>query len=130
MYVLDNTSGERRIATVTRIDSLEVSKINRTKDFDFNWNKEKGHNVYKLVRVDVDETIGLLSLLDRKDDFAFEIKLLAASKENVGKKQKYSRIAGCLTNHYINKYGLKSTKMYLITEGGNSLKLIKEYYEV
>lgn len=29
----------------------------------------------------------------------------------------------------MEQYGLQSTKMYLITEGENSLQLIQEYYE-
>ncbi len=29
----------------------------------------------------------------------------------------------------MQQYGFQSTKMYLVTEGENSLKLIQEYYE-
>ncbi|MES2419267.1 MAG: hypothetical protein V4541_13850 [Bacteroidota bacterium] len=154
MYVLNNSTGEKQSVTITKIDAAEVSQINKAKQFDFNWNKEKPFRVYKLTIEDKDEPIGLLSLDERPQDYALEIRLLASSKENVGKSQKYSRIAGCflafackeafktgfdgfvclkpktqLEAHYIKKYGLQSTKLYLITEGENSLKLIKEYYE-
>ncbi|MNR43212.1 hypothetical protein D3C85_1618160 [compost metagenome] len=102
----------------------------------------------------MEEPIGLLSLNERPNDYAIEIRLLASSKTNVGKDKEYDRIAGCLITfacreafkagydgfvclkpktklkeHYLNKYNFESTKLYLITEGRNSLKLIKEYYE-
>jgi len=31
--------------------------------------------------------------------------------------------------HYVTIYGFESTKLFLVSEGHNSLKLIKEYYE-
>lgn len=154
MFVLNNSTGEKQSATITKIDSAEISRINKTKQFDFNWYKEKSFKVYKLTVEDIEEPIGLLSLDERPQDYAMEIRLLASSRENIGKLQKYSRIAGCLIAfacreafkagfdgfvclkpktklevHYITKYGLQSTKLYLVTEGENSLKLIKEYYE-
>ncbi len=154
MYVLNNSTGEKQSVTITKIDATEISQINKTKSFDFNWVKEKPFNVYKLTVEGKEEPIGLLSLNERLEDYALEIRLLASSKENVGKVQKYSRIAGCmiafackeafklgfdgfvclkpktkLSLHYIQKYRLSPTKLYLITEGENSLKLIKEYYE-
>lgn len=154
MYVLNNSTGEKQSVEITKIDVSEISQINKTKRFDFNWNKEKPFDVYKLTTEDKEEPIGLLSLDERSQDYALEIRLLSSSKENVGKSQKYSRIAGCLIAfackeafkkgfdgfvclkpktkleaHYIKKYGFQSTKLYLVTEGENSLKLIKEYYE-
>lgn len=154
MYVLNKITGEKQAATITKIDAAEISQINKTKRFDFNWNKEKAFHVYKLTVEDKEEPIGLLSMEERPQDYALEIRLLAVSKENVGQSQKFSRIAGCLIAfvckeafkrgfggfvclkpktklgaHYIQQYGLQSTKMYLITEGENSLKLIQEYYE-
>lgn len=154
MYVLNKITGEKQAATITKIDAAEISQINKTRRFDFNWNKEKNFHVYKLTAEDKEEPIGLLSIEERPQDYALEIRLLAVSRENVGQSQKYSRIAGCLIafvcreafkkgfggfvclkpktkleKHYIQQYGLRPTKIYLITEGENSLKLIQEYYE-
>lgn len=154
MYVLNKITGEKQTATITKIDAAEISQINKSKRFDFNWNKEKAFHVYKLTVEGKEEPIGLLSMEERPQDYALEIRLLAASKENVGQSQEFSRIAGCLIAfvckeafkrgfggyvclkpktkleaHYMEQYGLQSTKMYLITEGENSLQLIQEYYE-
>ncbi|AZA49415.1 hypothetical protein EG346_15045 [Chryseobacterium carnipullorum] len=154
MYVLNKITGEKQAATITKIAAAEISQINKTKRFDFNWNKEKAFHVYKLTVEGKEEPIGLLSMEERSQDYALEIRLLAASKENVGQAQEFSRIAGCLIafvckeafkrgfegfvclkpktkleRHYMQQYGLQSTKMYLITEGENSLQLIQEYYE-
>lgn len=154
MYVIQEGTGKKYEVTVTHIDPAEIAQINKTKRFAFNWNKEKFFNVYKLTLNDTDEPIGMLSIADRPTDYALEIRLLASSNENVGPNKNYSRIAGCLIAfacreafklgyggfvclkpktkleaHYIKKYGLQSTKLFLVTEGKNSLKLIKEYYE-
>ena len=154
MYVLNNITNKKQTVKITKLNTAEISRINKTKRFDFNWNKEKPFDVYKLTVMGEDEPIGLLSLQERSEDYALEIRLLASSKENVGKSRTYSRIAGCLIafackeafksgfdgfvclkpktrleRHYINNYGLRSTKLYLITERENSLRLIKEYYE-
>lgn len=154
MYILNKITGEKQTATITEIDVAEIAQINKTKRFDFNWNKEKNFHVYKLTIENKEEPIGLLSIENRLQDYALEIRLLAASKENIGKSKEYSRIAGCLIafvcreafkkgfggfvclkpktkleKHYMQQYGFQSTKMYLITEGENSLQLIQEYYE-
>ncbi len=96
MYVLNKITGEKQWATITKIDAAEIAQINKTRRFDFNWNKEKNFHVYKLTVEGKEEPIGLLSIEDRPQDYALEIRLLAASKKNVGKSQNYSRIAGCL----------------------------------
>ncbi|WP_294232571.1 hypothetical protein [uncultured Chryseobacterium sp.] len=154
MYVVNKITGEKQTAVITEINAAEIAEINKTKRFDFNWNKEKNFHTYKLTVEGKEEPIGLISIEERPQDYALEVRLLAASKENVGKSQNYSRIAGyliafacrqafkkgfggyvCLKpktkleRHYMQQYGLQSTKMYLITEGENSLKLIQEYYE-
>lgn len=136
------------------MDTQGIARINKSKRFDFNWNKEKQYEVYKLTAEGVDEPLGLMSLADRPADFAIEIRLLASSLENVRKTKQYRRIAGCLIafacrkafaagyggyvclkpktelkDHYQEVYGLVSTKLYLITHGENSLTIIKDYYE-
>lgn len=152
--MIHRQSGERVEATVSRLSVKSIALINKSKRFDFNWNKEKFYEVYQLTATGINEPLGLMSLADRQADYAIEIRLLASSKENIGKDKKYERIAGCLVafacnrafsagyggyvclkpktelkSHYQKIYGLISTKMYLITEGKNSLKLIKVYGE-
>lgn len=154
MYVLNIETGEKHLAKVILVDAAEIARINKSKRFDFNWNKEKKFKVFKLIVNDDEKPIGLLSLRERPDDFAIEIRLIASSKENIGKNDGYDRIGGCLISfacreafkagyggfvclkpktqlkhYYINKYGFESTKLFLVTEGSNALKLIKEYYE-
>ena len=154
MHVLNNESGDKHPVSITKIESAEISLLNKTKRFDFNWNKEKTFDVYKLTIDNHDEPIGLLSLQVRPENFAIDIRLLASSKDNIGSLKKYSGIAGCLIaftcreafkagfegficlkpktalkEHYVTKYGFESTKLFLVSEGRNSLKLIKEYYE-
>lgn len=154
MYVIHAETGKKLQATISKLDAKEIAQINKTKRFDFNWNKEKKYEVYKLTAEGIDEPLGLMSLADRPNDIAIEIRLLASSLENVGDKKQYQRIAGCmisfacrqsfiaqyggyvclkpktdLKDHYQDIYGFESTKLYLVTEGANSLSLIKKYYE-
>ncbi len=154
MYIKASETGEKIQVSITKIDTKEIAIINKSKKFDFNWNKEKEFNVYKLTAIGSNEPLGLMSLAERPGDYAVEIRLLGLSKENIGSKRKYGRIAGCLIafackesivagydgyvclkpktqlkEHYSTKYGLQSTKLFFITEGLNSLKLIEEYYE-
>lgn len=104
MYVLNKITGEKQTATITKIDAAEISQINKSKRFDFNWNKEKAFHVFKLTVEGKEEPIGLLSMEERPQDYALEIRLLAASKENVGQSQEFSRIAGCLIALYVKKH--------------------------
>ena len=154
MYVVHSKSGKKIQATISRLDGKEIVLINKSKRFDFNWNKENHYEVYKLTAEGIDEPLGLMSLADRPADFAIEIRLLASSLENVSKTKQYQRIAGCLIafacgkafgagyggyvclkpkteleGHYQEAYGFVSTKLFLITYGHNSLSLISKYYE-
>ncbi|MDR3696273.1 hypothetical protein [Mucilaginibacter sp.] len=154
MHVIHCESGSEIQATVSKLDAKEIALINKSKRFDFNWNKEKQYDVYKLTAEGIDEPLGLMSLADRPADFAIEIRLLASSLENVSKAKQYQRIAGCLIAfacrrafeagyggyvclkpkteleaHYQRAYGFVSTKLFLITHGNNSSSLIKKYYE-
>ncbi len=154
MYVIHSESGRKIPATISKLDAKEIALINKSRRFDFNWNKEKQFDVYKLTAEGIDEPLGLMSLADRPADFAIEIRLLASSLENVSKTKQYQRIAGCLIafscrkafeagyggyvclkpkteleEHYQQAYGLVSTKLFLVTDGHNSLSLIRKYYE-
>jgi hypothetical protein len=154
MYVVHVETNKKLQATISKLDAKEIAQINKTKRFDFNWNKEKSYDVYKLTAEGVDEPLGLMSLADRPDDIAIEIRLLASSLENVGNEKHYERIAGCmiafacrqsfiaqyggyiclkpktdLKEHYQDIYGFESTKLFLVTDSANSLSLIKKYYE-
>ena len=154
MYVIHGESGRKTQAVISKLDAKEIALINKSKRFDFNWNKEKQYDVYKLTAEGIDGPLGLISLADRPADFAIEIRLLASSLENISKTKQYQRIAGSLIafacrkafdagyggyvclkpkteleDHYQKAYGLVSTKLFLITEGHNSLSLIRKYYE-
>ena len=77
MYVINERTGQEHAVGITKIDAAEIANINKTKRFAFNWNKEKLFNIYKLTLNETDEPIGLLSISERKADYAIEIRLLA-----------------------------------------------------
>ncbi len=154
MYVVNIETSKKHPATIVSINPKEIREINKSKRFHFNWNEEKDYNVFKLTISNQILPVGLMSIHHRPDDFAIEIRLIAVSKENIGRKNGHDRIIGCLIafacresfnagyngfvflkpktiikQHYISKYGFYSTRLYLVTEGGNSLNLIRDYYE-
>ena len=96
MYVTNSETGENVFAYISPVAVKDVGAINKSKRFNFNWAKEKGFNIYKLSVNGVPEPLGLMSLADRYDDLAIEIRLLALAKENIGTTRKYDRVAGCL----------------------------------
>jgi hypothetical protein len=154
MYIVHTKTGQQISAAITKLQPTEFALIKKSNRFNFDWNKEKDYEVYKLTAEGVEEILGLVSLEERPVDYAFQIRLLASSKENIGINKKYQRIAGCLIafvceksfksnyegyvflkpktgleKHYKEVNGMISTPLFLITEGQNSLDLIKKYYE-
>lgn len=67
-------------------------------DFQFNWKKYNGRELYKLRDGQNDKIVGLMCIQDHTDPEtnAIEIELLEVIKENVGKNKKIERIAACL----------------------------------
>ncbi|MCF0056038.1 hypothetical protein [Dyadobacter sp. CY356] len=153
MFVIHSKSGKEIKATVRKLDTKEILSINKDK-FHFNWRTEISYNVYMLTADGIEGALGLISIEDRSMDYAIQIRLLACAKENMGSGKKYDRIAGCLIafacmeafksgyggyiclkpktilkEHYQEMYGFTSTKLFLVSQGQNSLALINKYYE-
>ena len=60
MYIIHAETGQKLQATISKLDAKEIAQINKTKRFDFNWNKEKSYEVYKLTATGIDEPLGLI----------------------------------------------------------------------
>jgi hypothetical protein len=101
MKVLEVATGKEHKIVIERVTEDDLKKLT-VKRYFFKW-KEEGQSseLYKL-RLEADEDIkAVMALVHYPDEFRIEIKLLAASKENVinkkekGKKQKeFGGLAG------------------------------------
>ena len=139
-------------AVIESISIKDFSIIKKNNQFQFNWSKEKDNHIFKVRKIDDDEILGLISIIDFPKESRLEIHLLELSKENIGKKKKMDRIAGCLIAYvcdlsfqknyggfvsliskteiidlYKKKYGFEEQGNHLYTHLDNSESLIKKY---
>lgn len=149
MYLVNVENNQRCQVTVELVVDKDYTSITKSRYF-FNWKKEKGTNVYKLVYQN--EILGLVAF-EHCSDQRIEIRLLSVSKENRGKNKKYERIAGTLIGfacreaiklygidgcvslvpktslkqHYIEMYGMQDAGYRVFLEGIPLLTLLREY---
>lgn len=96
MHLRNLKENEKIEARIDLITSKELKSIQRNEEFEFDWNQEKGHEIYKLYRTDTEEILGLMSVVNAPVAVAVEIKLLEVGKTNRGSHKEIDRIAGCL----------------------------------
>ncbi|MPT33710.1 MAG: N-acetyltransferase [Flavobacterium sp.] len=137
---------------IERVEDQDYKTITKTRFF-FNWKTEQQNKVYKLRILESEIVLGLMSLIDYREDCLLTINLLAVSKENRGKNKQYEDIAGnliayacreairlyaekgCvsllpkteLRQHYISKYGMKNAGKYLYLDGILLFNLVEKY---
>lgn len=139
---------------IVNVAEDEDFRVLTKKRYSFNWKTFKDSTkVYKLKVEGEDDILGVMGLVDVPGDKRLEIKLLATSKENIGKNKIYEGIAGCLiafacrsalakygveacvslipktelVSHYIQKYYMINAGWQLFLEGKKLINLIKEY---
>lgn len=153
MKLKDISSGESLPANIEEINEEDQKWINKSREFSFDWSTEKDYEVYKIYLVEDDRNIlGVMSLIDRPDEYRIHLNLLEVSKSNQGSKKERDYIAGCLIafavenafkrgyygfvslepktvliDHYRQKYGFRQYGRYLGIEGAASQLLIDKY---
>ncbi|WP_343744034.1 hypothetical protein [Chitinophaga sp.] len=97
MYVENKQTGKKCNVRVEKIGSKDFSIIRRSKKFDFDWNKYKGEDIYKLCLDETGEILGLMHVIDHPDPCydVLEINVIEISKDNRGENG-FGRIGGCL----------------------------------
>lgn len=148
-------SGDELEAAISEVSKKDYKSIKKGEDFSFDWKVEKKNKVYKIYLVSNNkEILGLMSLIDRKDEYRIHLNLLEVRSLDKGKNKEIDNIAGCLIafaaeiaikkgyygfvsltpktrliDHYQDKYGFRQYGRYLGIEGNASLILIKKYLE-
>lgn len=94
MYLVRSHTRETVLAEINPITPEELKPVQNR--FIFKWREVGDTELYGLWLVEEKEVVGLMALKDIPDELRIEIILLESSRENVGKKKLYERIAGCL----------------------------------
>lgn len=142
-------------AEISLLDKRDYQKIKKSTAFDFDWTTEQRYEVYKIYLVGLeDEMLGLMSLIDRSDEYRIHLNLLEVSKGYQGKDKELDHIAGCLIayaareaikrgyfgfvslepktlliDYYQEKYGFRQYGRYLGIEGAASQLLVQKYLD-
>ena len=152
MYITEKSTGKEHKVKIELVSKDDLKSMTKSKFF-FDWKTENKEGVYKLIKHDDNQILGLMSFLNYQSDQRIEIKLLAVSKENRGKNMKYERIAGTLIGycckeavkrygiegcvslipktelkeHYIIKYKMIDAGYQVFLEGESLLNILKNY---
>jgi len=152
VIIVDRESGKSLEIEIVPVQQKDYKSITKTR-FWFNWKDEKNYEVYKLGIKGMDEILGLMSLESHINESRIEIRLLAVSKENRGRRKQYNDIAGdliafaciesikkfgewaCvslipkteLIEHYMTKYAMLPAGKSLFLDSKELIQLINKY---
>jgi hypothetical protein len=98
MKLLLTTSQEEFEAIVIEIAPSDLKEIRKSKQFGFDWDREKPNHIFKIVKAgdDSGEIYGLISLSNISQELRIHINLIENSSDNRGSGKKVDRVAGCL----------------------------------
>ncbi len=85
MFLTHTKTGSNHTATIERLTSEGLTKLQKSKQFGFDWTAEASNEVYQLRLAEGTEALGLVSLINVPREWRIEISLIEASTENIGK---------------------------------------------
>jgi len=139
-------------AEILEIEKSDYAEIKKSGQFEFDWSKEKNYHVFKIVKENEAEILGLLSIINIPKEWRIHVNLIENSNKNKGKGKEIDKIAGCLLAFtarlafekgylgfvslipkteliglYVKKYGFKVFGNQLAIEKQASIDLIEKY---
>jgi len=150
MRLLNLQNSQYYQAQIGRVRNTELIEFDK-EDFIFDWEKEQNHEIFG-IRIKESKTIlGLVSVIDFKNELRLHINLLEVVKSQVGKLKTIKNIGGCLIafvckeafkrgysgfvslipkteliSHY-EKYGFSKVGTHMVISSFESHKLILKY---
>ncbi|MFT7451176.1 MAG: hypothetical protein ACI9VN_001899, partial [Patescibacteria group bacterium] len=86
MKLLYIETQEKIEAEITEVQESDYKLIKKSKQFEFDWLKEKKNHVFKITRLDDEkenpEIQGLLSIIDEKEEYRIHINWIENSNDN------------------------------------------------
>lgn len=97
-HLEDKESGESLRSLIERVVDADYDEIEASGQFVFEWREEKHNEVYKIYLLDKDERqiLGMMSLIDRPEEYRIHLNLIEVRAEHQGRGKKIDKIAGCL----------------------------------
>ncbi|MFK7933603.1 MAG: hypothetical protein AB8G22_08830 [Saprospiraceae bacterium] len=153
---LKNLKTDETLASVIeKVLKSDYKKLQKSKEFSFDWSVVSEHEVYKIYAVNKNkEVLGVMALVDRPDEYRIHMELIEIMKSNQGKNKTIDHIAGCLIafacqlafdrgyfgflslqpktkliDLYQEKYGFRQYGRLLAVEGEAANYLIQKYLE-
>ncbi len=156
MKLLDLEKQEEVEAEIVEVKDSDFKLIKKTKQFEFDWIKEKKNHVFKIIALNDErakpEIHGLLSVIDVREEYRIHINLIEISNDNKSPNKKIDNVAGCLIafaiqiafennyngftslvpkseliNLYVNKYGFSQFGRQLGIQGREAIRIIQKY---
>jgi len=150
---LHNRKTNRNIEIdILEVEQEDYARITKSKRFEFEWLLEKEYQVFKLISLENEKILGLISLINIPEEFRIHISLIENSNENKGKRKEIDGIAGCLIAYavqlafgkgyqgftslvpktklislYVKKYGFSQYGRQLAIDGSAAIQLVKKY---
>jgi hypothetical protein len=153
MEITEVVTGNKKRVEISKLGKGDLKRLSKSRYF-FHWSKfDKDITIFILSQISKDDILGAIAISKFPEEFRYEIKLLAVSRENVGSKKIYEGIAGCLIAyvceecliengelacvslvpktklklHYITKYGMEDAGRQVYLADSALLKLINDY---
>jgi len=152
MKLINPKTQETFEGQIIELSPNDYQEIKRSGQFDFDWDKEKDFLAYKLVLVNEEEILGLMSLFDIPHELRIHLNLIESARIHQGKDKQLERIPGCLIafaarlafnkgyngfvsllpktrliEHYVQSYGFAQYGRYLAIEAEASMNLISKF---
>jgi hypothetical protein len=152
MHLIEVANGQKHDIIIEPVSEADLRTITK-KRYSFNWKAEKENALYKIRINGQNDILGLMSLEKVDAEKRIQVRLLAVSAENIGKRKLFERIAGnlfafacrlavkqygimaavslipktVLGQYYMDKYGFEQARKQLYVAGKSLLTLLKEY---
>jgi len=152
LFSQEVSTGEIYPIAVLPIKNTDYKSLSKARYF-FDWKGERKEEVCKVVMKGQNDILGLISIERIPSEYGVHIRLLTASKENVGNGKAFDKVAGNLiadaakiavtdygalacvslrpksliAHHYIRKYNMNLTGITLSLEVPEIIDLINHY---
>jgi hypothetical protein len=96
MVIVELATGQELTVAISPVENKDFRQITK-KRYSFDWKMERGvADMFKLTIANRSDILGLVSVMDFPVELRLQIRLICASKENIGQGKQYAGIVGCL----------------------------------
>jgi hypothetical protein len=153
MEIEEVSNSDMKEVEVTSLDPKDMRNLTKSR-YAFDWKKPYKESLVFVLRIKgAQDILGAMAIVKFPSELRYEVKLLATSRENVGKNKIYEGIAGCLLSfacrecireygylacvslipktelrdHYIRKYNMSEGGAQVYLDSKSLVDLINRY---